>query len=72
VITTFGVDFVTANCKFLKLDTNRQVGKASLVRTPEGWRVASAHVSWFTTSGLRQSMRRSAFRWAEASGIHVR
>jgi ketosteroid isomerase-like protein len=51
-ITTFGRDFATANCEFLKLDSNR-LGRQSQtwVRTPDGWRVASAHVSWFTPAG---------------------
>ena len=48
-ITTFGRDFATANCEFLKLDTNRR-GRQSQTwaRTPEGWRVVCAHVSWYT------------------------
>lgn len=48
-ITTYGHDFATANCEFLKLDTNRR-GRQSQTwaRVPEGWRVVSAHVSWFT------------------------
>ena len=48
-ITTFGRSFATASCEFLKLDSNR-LGRQSQtwVRTPDGWRVASAHVSWFT------------------------
>jgi hypothetical protein len=48
-ITTFGHDFATANCEFLKLDSNRRGRQSQFwARTPEGWRVVSAHVSWYT------------------------
>jgi hypothetical protein len=48
-ITTYGRDFATANCEFLKVDSNRRGRQSQAwVRTPEGWRVVSAHVSWFT------------------------
>ena len=49
VITTFGRDFATANCEFQRERSGRR-GRQSQTwaRTPEGWRVVSAHVSWFT------------------------
>lgn len=47
-ITTFGRDFATANCEFLKVDSNRRGRQSQFwARTPAGWRVVSAHVSWF-------------------------
>ena len=46
VITTYGSDFATANTEY------RREGEAlpgretkTLIRTPEGWRIASAHAS---------------------------
>ncbi len=48
-ITTYGRDFATASCEFLKLDSNRRGRQSQAwLRTPEGWRVVTAHVSWFT------------------------
>ena len=48
VITTYGRDFATANCEFLKLDSNRRGRQSQTwMRTPDGWRVVSAHVSWY-------------------------
>ena len=49
VITTYGTDFATANTEFRRTETGR-AGRQSQtwVRMPEGWRVVSAHVSWFT------------------------
>jgi hypothetical protein len=51
-ITTFGRDFGVANCEFERLESGKR-GRQSQTwaRTPEGWRVVSAHVSWFTPSG---------------------
>jgi hypothetical protein len=45
-ITTFGRDFATANTEF-KRKTSSKTGRQSQtwIRTPEGWRVVSAHVS---------------------------
>lgn len=46
VITTFGRDFAVANCEFRRAGsehTGRQ--SQTWMRTPNGWRVASAHVS---------------------------
>ena len=51
VITTFGRDVATANTEFQRLESGRQ-GRQSQTwaRTPEGWRVVSAHVSLMPTS----------------------
>ena len=45
-ITTFGRDFATANIEFRRIGSER-FGRQSQtwVRTPDGWRVVSAHVS---------------------------
>lgn len=47
VITTFGMDFATANTEFLR-DGVERVGRQShsWARLPEGWRIVAAHVSW--------------------------
>lgn len=45
-ITTYGRDFATANTEFRRVNsakTGRQ--SQTWIRTPEGWRVVSAHVS---------------------------
>lgn len=48
VITTYGADFATANCEFLKLDSNRRGRQSQTwIRTHDGWRIVSAHVSWY-------------------------
>lgn len=46
VITTYGEDFATANTEFRRAGSDR-TGRQSQtwMRTPEGWRVVSAHVS---------------------------
>lgn len=46
VITTYGRDFATANTEFRRVGSDR-TGRQSQtwLRTPEGWRVVSAHVS---------------------------
>jgi hypothetical protein len=46
VITTYGRDFATANVEFRREGSDR-TGRQSQtwMRTPEGWRVVSAHVS---------------------------
>ena len=43
-ITSYGRDFATANCEFAR---SARLGRQSQtwMRTPEGWRVVSAHVS---------------------------
>jgi len=46
VITTYGRDFATANCEFERAGSTK-TGRQSQtwMRTPQGWRVVSAHVS---------------------------
>jgi len=46
VITTYGRDFATANCEFRR-EGAALPGRQSQtwMRTPQGWRVVSAHVS---------------------------
>jgi hypothetical protein len=46
VITTYGRDFATANIEFRRSGSDR-TGRQSQtwMRTPQGWRVVSAHVS---------------------------
>jgi hypothetical protein len=49
VITTFGRDVATANTEFRREESGREGRQSQTwVRTPEGWRVVSAHVSYFT------------------------
>ncbi|CAB3700105.1 hypothetical protein LMG3458_02608 [Achromobacter deleyi] len=45
-ITTYGRDFATANLEFQR-DGSDRIGRQSQtwMRTPDGWRVVSAHVS---------------------------
>lgn len=45
-VTTFGVDFAVANVEFRREDTGK-IGRQSQtwIRTLDGWKVASAHVS---------------------------
>ncbi len=45
-ITTFGTDFAVANVEFRRDDTGK-IGRQSQtwIRTEDGWKVASAHVS---------------------------
>lgn len=52
VITTFGDDLATAVTEFVPHGSDA-VGRQSQtwLRTPVGWRIASAHVSW--SSGRR-------------------
>ena len=47
VISTFGRDVATANTEFVPTGSDA-VGRQSQtwIRTDEGWRIASAHVSW--------------------------
>lgn len=49
VITTYGTDFATASCEFRRLGSGK-TGRQSQtwMRTPLGWRVVAAHVSWLT------------------------
>lgn len=47
VVTSYGRDFATANIEFKRPGVER-IGRQSQtwMRTPEGWRVVAAHVSW--------------------------
>lgn len=47
IVTTFGTDVATADTEFVP-DGSDVVGRQSQtwIRTADGWRVASAHVSW--------------------------
>ena len=46
VITTYGLDFASANIEFIRAGSDR-IGRQSQtwMRTPQGWRVVAAHVS---------------------------
>jgi hypothetical protein len=45
-ITTYGRDFATANVEFRRSGSNRSGRQSQTwMRTPDGWRVVSAHVS---------------------------
>ena len=46
VITTFGQDFAVASCEYRRFASGR-AGRLmqTWIRTPQGWRVAAAHVS---------------------------
>ena len=46
-ITTYGDSFATANCEFQRVGSaNPGRQSQTWMRTPEGWRVVSAHVSF--------------------------
>ncbi|HEY7039530.1 MAG TPA: oxalurate catabolism protein HpxZ [Methylomirabilota bacterium] len=48
VITTYGSDFATASTEFTKRDSGRRGRQSQTwMRTDDGWRVVSAHVSFF-------------------------
>lgn len=47
VITTYGRDFATANTEYYRPQSGRQGRQSQTwMRTPEGWRVVAAHVSF--------------------------
>ena len=52
VVTTFGESVATVDTEFLPTGTDL-VGRQSQtwIRTPDGWRVSSAHVSWLGGRG---------------------
>ena len=58
VITTYGNDYATANTEFVKNDSGR-AGRQShtWLRTPDGWRIVAAHVSWLTQPPASRSRR---------------
>ena len=45
VITCYGRDFATANTEFLRAGNRPGRQSQTWMRTPQGWRVVSAHVS---------------------------
>ena len=54
VITTFGRDFATASCEFERVSSGRRGRQTQAwMRTPDGWRVVAAHVSWFSPPAAR-------------------
>ena len=47
VITTYGEDFATANTEFQSAGNPRNGRQSQTwIRTADGWRIVSAHVSW--------------------------
>ena len=47
VITTYGYDFATANIEFQRAGSTRPGRQSQTwLRTPDGWRVVAAHVSF--------------------------
>jgi len=49
VVTTFRRDFATANTEFRREESGREGRQSQTwVRTAEGWKIVSAHVSWLT------------------------
>jgi hypothetical protein len=54
MITTYGQDFATANTEFERTIENRAVKRGrqsqTWMRTADGWRVVSAHVSFLPTA----------------------
>ena len=47
VITTYGSDFATANTEFQSAGNPRNGRQSQAwIRTADGWRIVSAHVSW--------------------------
>jgi len=52
LITTFGRNFATANTEFERIESGRQGRQSQTwLRMDEGWRIVSAHVSWFDPNG---------------------
>jgi len=51
-IVTYGRDFGTASCEYRRLESGRKGRQMQTwMRTPEGWRVVAAHVSFFQAPG---------------------
>lgn len=49
VITTFGRDLATASTEFERVESGRRGRQSQTwVRTSDGWKVVSAHVSWLS------------------------
>jgi hypothetical protein len=54
VITTYGDDFATAFCEYRRTGSGRRGRQSQTwLRTPEGWRIAAAHVSLEPVEGGR-------------------
>ena len=53
VIATYGRDFATVNTEFKRPPSSNRIGRQSQtwMRTAEGWRVVSAHVSFLSGDG---------------------
>ena len=53
-VTTYGRDYGVANREFRR-GTDPRIGRQSQtwIRTPDGWRVVSAHVSWLDSDAAR-------------------
>jgi hypothetical protein len=50
VITSYGTDFATANTEFQREGSSRRGRQSQTwIRTPQGWKVVSAHVSLLDT-----------------------
>jgi phage shock protein PspC (stress-responsive transcriptional regulator) len=59
VITTFGRDFATASTEYHRITSGRRARQMQTwVRTPEGWRIVAAHVSWYEAPAERVPRRR--------------
>jgi Protein of unknown function (DUF3225) len=53
IITSYGRDFATANTTYVREGTGKQGRQTQTwMRTPEGWRVVAAHVSFLQTSDV--------------------
>jgi len=51
VITTYGQDFATANTEYERTSSGKRGRQSQTwLRTPAGWRVVSAHVSFLPTA----------------------
>jgi hypothetical protein len=51
IITTYGRDFATANTEYQREGQDRPGRETkTLIRTPDGWRIVSAHVSLLGTT----------------------
>ena len=50
VITTYGRDFATANTEFRRDSAPGKIGRQSQawMKTPDGWRIVAAHVSFMS------------------------
>ncbi|MFB2917159.1 MULTISPECIES: oxalurate catabolism protein HpxZ [Aerosakkonema] len=53
IVTTYGRDFATVNTEFKRPPTSDRIGRQSQtwMRTEEGWRIVSAHVSFLMVNG---------------------